>query len=73
MPVEVVKADDAVMLGLTLRRSRERLGYSLDKLAKETGITKPALIHIEKGRGGQIGTLFKYCTVLGVNLYINGG
>ncbi len=57
----------AVLVGRNLRRLRTRQGYSLERLAKVSGVSRGMLSQIELGRSTPtIGLLWKIANALGV-------
>ena len=56
-----------LVLGRNLRRLRTRQGYSLERLAKRSGVSRAMLSQIETGKSAPtIGLLWKIATSLGV-------
>lgn len=76
MPAAEVAAADALVapeielpliLGRNLRRLRTRQGYSLERLAKRSGVSRAMLSQIETGKSAPtINLLWKIATALGV-------
>lgn len=59
--------DLPLIVGRNLRRLRVRQGYSLERLAKHSGVSRAMLGQIETGRSAPtIGLLWKVATALGV-------
>lgn len=55
-------------IGLRVRRQREALGYSREKLAESSGLAVSFLASIERGKCDfTVTTLKKLCTALGVS------
>ena len=67
-PVEVAGSSDIpAVLGRNLRRLRTRQGYSLERLAKISGVSRAMLGQIENGKSTPtIGLLWKIATALGL-------
>ncbi|OPF90157.1 helix-turn-helix domain-containing protein [Rhodopseudomonas palustris] len=62
-----VSVDLPSIVGHNLRRLRVRQGYSLERLAKQSGVSRAMLGQIETGKSvPTIGTLWKVATALGV-------
>lgn len=60
-------ADLPAIVGQNLRRLRIRQGHSLERLAKQSGVSRAMLGQIETGKSAPtIGTLWKVATALGV-------
>ncbi|HEY0328306.1 MAG TPA: XRE family transcriptional regulator [Rhodopseudomonas sp.] len=60
-------ADLPAIVGKNLRRLRIRQGYSLERLAKHSGVSRAMLGQIETGKSAPtIGLLWKVATALGV-------
>lgn len=56
------------LIGLNLKTVREQRGLSLEKAAKQTGVSKPMLGQIERGVSNPtVSTLWKIATGLGVS------
>lgn len=56
-------------LGTTLRLLRRRRGFTLDQLAKQTGLSTSMLSMVERGRASpSIGSLVALASVLGVHM-----
>lgn len=56
-----------IIVGRNLRRMRVRKGYSLERLAKQSGVSRAMLGQIETGKSvPTIGLLWKVATALGV-------
>lgn len=72
MSTRAYKAEDAKELGLYIARKRKQLGLTMDQVQAMTKIAKTTIVNIEKGRGGQIASLFKLCRLVGVNIHVNG-
>ena len=54
-------------IGRVMEQHRMKLGLSLNELAKRTGVSHTALIHIRDGRNDpRIGTLRKLAKALGI-------
>lgn len=65
-PVDPV-ADLPLIVGRNLRRLRVRQGHSLERLAKQSGVSRAMLGQIETGKSvPTIGLLWKIATALGV-------
>ncbi|WP_420133379.1 helix-turn-helix domain-containing protein [Rhodopseudomonas sp.] len=62
-----VLVDLAAIVGNNLRRLRVRQGHSLERLAKQSGVSRAMLGQIETGKSvPTIGTLWKVASALGV-------
>lgn len=60
-------------IAVKIKQERKKKKISLDKLSLATGISKTALIRIEKGSGYNINTFIEVCFALGVSPEISFG
>lgn len=54
-------------LGVAVRNARRKLGWSQARLATQAGVSRPALINLERGNPhGEIGIVFRIVAALGL-------
>lgn len=62
-----VLVSDSVSLGAALRRTRKALKITQEGLSLQTGISRPAIRSIERGKEtAQVGLVLQLCQDLGV-------
>ena len=62
-----VLISDAVSLGAALRRTRKALKITQEELSLQTGISRPTIRGIERGKEtAQVGLVLQLCQDLGV-------
>ncbi len=60
---------DAKSLGLVLRQTRKALGITQEELSLQTGISRPTIRSIERGKEtAHLGLVLQLCRDLGVSL-----
>ncbi len=68
MPSEDVREGRA-NIGFRLRERRQRLGLTLDEVARQTGLTKGFLSEVERNRASpSVNSLLAICDVLGIKV-----
>ncbi|MEP3784960.1 helix-turn-helix domain-containing protein [Ascidiaceihabitans sp.] len=61
--------EDAMSLGVVLRKTRKALGITQEELSLQTGISRPTIRSIERGKEtSHMGLVLQICLDLGVKL-----
>jgi transcriptional regulator with XRE-family HTH domain len=61
--------EDAMSLGVVLRKTRKALGITQEELSLQTGISRPTIRSIERGKEtSHMGLVLQICRDLGVKL-----
>ncbi|MCA0907377.1 helix-turn-helix domain-containing protein [Ruegeria marisrubri] len=67
-----IQISDTASLGVVLRETRKALKITQEELSLQTGISKPTIRSIEKGKEtAHVGLVLQLCQDLGISVYLS--
>lgn len=70
--MQLIQVTDVASLGAVLRETRKAMKITQDELSLQTGISKPTIRSIEKGKEtAHVGLVLQLCQDLGISINLN--